>query len=638
MLIYNGTNLKNMTYNGQKVKKWNHNGVRVFSAGSTVTYCVDNGISYIEEVDSEASCLSPQTFTPVKNGWTFVGWKEDTTANSNVLPSKVMGDTPITLYAVFQSNVTITKYNGSNNATTETKQKYYNNGNTSDPSFTLTQNAISGWSAAGWTTSSSGYSATLANGGSVTLSNNATYYSLYTQGITITKYNASNTATTETKNRIANYHSSVTYSNPSFTLSQSAISGWTSAGWTTSASGYSATVANGGSVTLTANATYYSLYTTTVTVTCYNGSNTASTISKTRIANIHSATTYSNPSFTLSQNAISGWAAAGWTTSTGGYSATLANGGSVSLSSNATYYSLYTASVTVTYYNNTTAAATTTKTRIANIHNVTTYSNPSFTLTQSSKSGWVARGWSTSSSASASISYSNGATITATGNITLYGCYQQTITLSYAGNGATSGSVSAQTGTRYFNSSNNYSNPSFTISSNGFAKTNYTFLIWALGSTSGTHYAAGSSITLSASNTLYALWKANPWTLALTSYPIKEVSRLDATNVAISTTSAQYYLQVRDAGGSGAYGRIEAETPAIPTKGCNKVRVKYTTYHYTGSTSCAEINGVNLGHGDTDKYLYFNCGDTFTLHLKAQDGNSGNTSYLYVKEVYFYNG
>ena len=476
MLIYNGTTLKNMTYNGQKVKKWNHNGVRVFSAGSTVTYCVDSGISYIEEVDSEASCLSPQTFTPVKNGWTFVGWKEDTTANSNVLPSKVMGDTPITLYAVFQSNVTITKYNGSNNATTETKQKYYNNGNTSDPSFTLSQNAISGWSAAGWTTSSSGYSATLANGGSV------------------------------------------------------------------------------------------------------------------------------------------------------------------SLSSNATYYSLYTAPVTVTYYNNTTSAATTTKTRIANIHNITTYSNPSFTLTQSSKSGWVARGWSTSSSASASISYSNGATITATGNITLYGCYQQTITLSYAGNGATSGSVSAQTGTRYFNSSNNYSDPSFTISSNGFAKTNYTFSIWALGSTSGTQYAAGSSITLSASNTLYALWKANPWTLALTSYPIKEVSRLDATNVSISTTSAQYYLQVRDAGGSVAYGRIEAETPAIPTQGCNKVRVKYTTYHYTGSTSCAEINGVNLGHGDTDKYLYFNCGDTFTLHLKAQDGNRGITSCLYVKEVYFYNG
>ena len=41
---------------------------------------------------------------------------------------------------------------------------------------------------------------------------------------------------------------------------------------------------------------------------------------------------------------------------------------------------------------------------------------------------------------------------------------------------------------------------------------------------------------------------------------------------------------------------------------------------------------------DTDKYLYFDRVDTFTLYLKAQDGNSGITLYLYVKEVYFYNG
>lgn len=125
---YNNTTIKQMTYNGQKVKKWYHDGVKVFSAGNVVTYHVNTDTSYQEEIDSEASCLSPTTFTPELSGYTFVGWREDTTASGEVLSEKAMGDESIDLYAVFSKSYTFSTTIGTKYATS-----YYNNGNTRNP-------------------------------------------------------------------------------------------------------------------------------------------------------------------------------------------------------------------------------------------------------------------------------------------------------------------------------------------------------------------------------------------------------------------------------------------------------------------------------------------------------------------------
>lgn len=180
---HNGTVLKQITYNGQKVKKWYHNGVRVFSAGSTVTYYVDSGTSYTEEVDSGASCLSPTSFTPTKSGWTFVGWREDTTASSSVLSSKIMGDSPITLYAVFKQTVTIS-YNGngatSGSVSSQTGYAYlnaYDSNTVSYPSFTLPANgfAKTNYTFAQWRAGSTSGTA-YAPGATITLSSNTTMY------------------------------------------------------------------------------------------------------------------------------------------------------------------------------------------------------------------------------------------------------------------------------------------------------------------------------------------------------------------------------------------------------------------------------------------------------------------------------
>ena len=140
MASYENTTIKKMNYNGQKVKKWYHDGVRVFTAGNVVTYYVNTDTSYQEEVDSEASCLSPTTFTPELSGYTFVGWREDTTASGEVLSEKIMGDEPISLYAVFKKTFILSFANNyaSGGATNPVSgNQYYNNGNIVNPVVTL---------------------------------------------------------------------------------------------------------------------------------------------------------------------------------------------------------------------------------------------------------------------------------------------------------------------------------------------------------------------------------------------------------------------------------------------------------------------------------------------------------------------
>ena len=145
MASYENTTIKKMTYNGQKVKKWYHNGVKVFSAGNVVTYYVDTDNIHTEEVDSEASCLSPTTFTPSKTGYTFVGWRNDTSASSDVLATRIMGDEPISLYAVFKRMLTAT-FDGnsptSGSVASISAAQYYNNGTTLDPTITLPANGF----------------------------------------------------------------------------------------------------------------------------------------------------------------------------------------------------------------------------------------------------------------------------------------------------------------------------------------------------------------------------------------------------------------------------------------------------------------------------------------------------------------
>lgn len=76
------------------------------------------------------------------------------------------------------------------------------------------------------------------------------------------------------------------------------------------------------------------------------------------------------------------------------------------------------------------------------------------------------------------------------------------VTLTYNGNGATSGSVASSSGT---------AGTSMTVAENGFTRRAYTFTQWNTAANgTGKSYAPGSRISISADIVLYAQWKANP--------------------------------------------------------------------------------------------------------------------------------
>lgn len=476
------------TYNNKKPKRihliWEEKGIdvdikkfnvdygsvkNIWSSGNAVTYYVDleSSIYYVEDVNSGNSCLSPTTFTPMKSGWTFVGWREDKIASSSVLTNKVMGNDPITLYAVFEQNVTATFISYSNTQYTY-GNRYYNNGNTENASVSVPDGAsYSGWDWRGW-----------ANAGITSADADANNESIYTG--------------------------------------------------------------------LTGNVTYYGLYQQTITLSYMEQEMVYGAKTGTRYYN--AAGNYKNPTFSLSLGALSGWTAIGWAKNSGSATAAKAYDPTIS-----------------------------------------------------------------------------GLELDA--NLYLYGLYQQTITLSYNGNGATGGSVSAQTGIRKYNSFNTYSNPTFTLAANGFTRTNYEFTGWDLG-------AVEASVTLETSQTAYAQWKvlAIPYTVDMSSYPMTmTASGNDDDTAGVYNYSTSYVIEVAKDENTTAYGYVSASV-TYPTQNCNKVRVKYS---HTGSVP--EINGV---YGEsasyTDHYAYLNCtGDSFTLgvYLVAADTNKQQTT---IKEVYFY--
>lgn len=306
--IFIGSEGYKISLGTQKIKLAYLGDQRVYSAGNIVTYIVDTEVTYREEIDNGSSCLSPITFIPEKTGWTFIGWRDDNIASESVLTEKIMGDTPVILYAVFRQEVILTYYNGSTTPSTKSGYRIYNNGNITNPTTALAQSAISGWNARGWSISSTANAGvSYANGSVITMDSNMTLYGLYYQTITLTLVTPNGT-TNLSNTRY--YNSSSDIINPTFTPTVPTISGWTIRGWSTSTSGNANVVyLSGVSFTLTTSTTLYAMYYQTITLTIVANSVTSS---QSGIRYYNSSSNVVNPTFTVANPAKTGATFIGW--------------------------------------------------------------------------------------------------------------------------------------------------------------------------------------------------------------------------------------------------------------------------------------------------------------------------------------
>lgn len=150
--------------------------------------------------------------------------------------------------------------------------------------------------------------------------------------------------------------------------------------------------------------------------------------------------------------------------------------------------------------------------------------------TKPTKSGYTFVGWGTSTT-DTTKDYSAGGSYTANASDTLYAIWSKTITLAYNANGG-SGAPSSQSATVY-NATTSYK---FTLPSTKPSKSGYTFLGWSMNSSAtSASYSAGGSITLSANDTLYAVWKTAYVAPKISSYSVK---RCDSSGTA--TDSGTY--------------------------------------------------------------------------------------------------
>ena len=118
------------------------------------------------------------------------------------------------------------------------------------------------------------------------------------------------------------------------------------------------------------------------------------------------------------------------------------------------------------------------------------------------RSGYTFSGWNTAANGSGT-SYANGASYTATGNVTLYAQWTRnaaTYTVTFNANGG-AGTMSAQTFT---------AGTAQNLTANAFTRTGYTFNGWNTAANgSGTSYANSASYTATGNVTLYAQWTQN---------------------------------------------------------------------------------------------------------------------------------
>lgn len=412
---------------------------------------------YNSSTSSGAAITAPSTAARTPSGWTFTGWRDDTTANTyEVAPGGSTTPTTVTqYYAIYTA--TITFYHGYNKSKSNTATGYYNaSSNTNQSVIAPAIQSITYWAAYGWksdtTTTKTGAktitTATAVNGmGEVT-----TYYALYSQSASLTYSGNDNTggstsATTSNTRYLNSGSTTLSSTTLSWTLANNGFTktGYTFNGWDVGAAGatYSPTIAYNANPAKTATA-QWTANTYTVHYNANGGTGTTmsdSTFTYDGTGNLRSNT------YTAPTASGGGWSFQGWATTQARATAGTVdrtNGaahGNLVTSGEITLYAVWKRDIT--FYSGANKATTNIVTQLWNGSAGVAITTP----TPASISNWTALGWRDDTTAGTK-EYSSAASLSPA-TTTYYAVYSSTITFYQGYNKATSG-----TATGYYNSNN----------------------------------------------------------------------------------------------------------------------------------------------------------------------------------------
>jgi len=481
----------------------------------TVTYDGNGFTSGSAPTDSNnylqgATVIEQGSGTLVRTGHVFSSW--NTAANGSGTSyaagaTFTMGSANVTLYALWTQNPTYTVNYNSNGATggsVPTDSNNYLSGATVTVLGNTGSLVKTSYNFVGWNTQANGGGTSYSGGATFPMgSANVTLYALWTQNPTYTVTYNSNGATSGTVPTDGNnYQQGVTVTVPGNT-GNLVKAGYAVTSWNTQANGSAITYLVGATFLMgSSNVTLYAIWTPTYTV-AYNANGSTGGSVPTDSNNYLSGATV-----TVLGNAgslvRSAYTFTGWNTQANGSGTTHAGGATFPMgAANVTLYALWTQNptYTVTYNGNgfTGGSIPADSNNYLQSATVTVLGNTG-NLT---KIGFAFATWNTQANGGGT-SYSGGATFPmGSANVTLYGIWTPTYTVTYDGNGFTGGSVPPD--------SNNYLQAAtVTVLGNTgtLVRTGFTFTNWNTQSNGGgTTYTQGQTFLMGTANvTLYAIW------------------------------------------------------------------------------------------------------------------------------------
>ncbi|MCR5222539.1 MAG: InlB B-repeat-containing protein [Lachnospiraceae bacterium] len=469
-----------------------------------------------------STALRANTFS--KTGHSFYRWntKADGSGNSYSDGYSVYNIGPnygtIDLYAQWTPNkYTVTlNPNGGSCATSGTQVTYGN-------VWSLPPAARDGYTFVGWFTSATGGSQ-ITNGSTITITQNTTLYAHW-QGKPLTVSFDANGGNCNSSPITVYYEG--TYGN----LPTPTRAGYDFAGWFTEADG-GGQISSSSTVAVLTDHTLYAHWTPkTYTVTFNTNANGASVSGLSSTSKTVTYMSTYGASGTLPALTRTGYNFVGW------YDTSSSSGGNkieddtpVTKTKNHTIYARWTAKTYTVYFN--ANAGTDSVNGLSPASKSVTYGSTYGNLPTPSRTGYDFVGWFTTNAATGGTQITAGSTVSITSVQTLYARWTAgTYTVYFdanAGTDSVNGLSPASKSVTYGSTYGNLPTPT---------RTGYGFAGWFTtnASSGGTQITAGSTVSITAYQTLYARWTANTYTVTFDANAgFDSVSGLDPTSIEVS--------------------------------------------------------------------------------------------------------